>query len=229
MGQQIFGSEMELYMIPLQGLSGIIIVQKKYLGDITFTHFDQLFFGIVTSQHNTSWMIEFVYANTNTSQMVGFVYANTNGIKRWRLWMHVENVLLLGLPLIILGDFNYILNESNKQGDKLFQVNKDIKKFRGFIQRFGLIDLDFRRPKQTWCNNRSGNAWVWEQYDRVFAFEIWLDLFPEASNLHISRFASDHYPLLLTSECYSSCKKALFRFEKVWLYCEDFKEVVNKA
>lgn len=59
--------------------------------------------------------------------MVGFIYINNDGTKRRRLWMQTETVLQLGLSLIILGNFNYILNESDKQGSKPFQVNRDIR------------------------------------------------------------------------------------------------------
>lgn len=85
--------------------------------------------------------------------------------------MQVEIILQLGLSLIILGDYIYIVNESDKQGDKLFQVNRYIREFRGFIRRSGFIDVGFRRPKFTWCNNRTGQGRVWERIDRVFAFE----------------------------------------------------------
>lgn len=76
--------------------------------DITFTRSDnQLIFEIIIGHYNTSWM-------------VGFIYAIINGTEQRRLWMQIEIVLQLELPLIILDDFNCILNELDKQEGKSF-------------------------------------------------------------------------------------------------------------
>ena len=83
--------------------------------------------------------------------------------------MQIEIVLQFGLPLLILDDFNCILNDFDKQGGKPFQVNRHIREFRGFIRRSGWFDLGFREPKYTWCNNRMGKAQIGERIDRVFA------------------------------------------------------------
>lgn len=100
---KVLGQHWNVYIIPSQGLTrGIIVIWKKYLDNITFTHSDnQVIFGIVTGHHITSWM-------------VGFIYANTNGVERMRFWSQVEIVLQLGLLLIILGDFNCILNKADE-------------------------------------------------------------------------------------------------------------------
>lgn len=74
--------------------------------------------------------------------------------------MQVENILQLGLPLIILGDFNYILNQSNKQECKPFQVNTDMREFSNFIWRARFINLGFKGLKYMWCNNKADQAHV---------------------------------------------------------------------
>lgn len=141
--------------------------------------------------------------------------------------MQVETVLQLGLPLIILNDFNYILDESYKQGGTPFWVNRDIRKFKGFNRRSGFIDLGFTGSKYTWCNSRAGQARVWKWIDRVFASKSWFNMYLEATILYISWFVSDHYLLLLILKGNLSWKKPSIRFEKLWLYCKGIKEVSN--
>lgn len=46
----------------------------------------------------------------------------------------IETVLKFEFPLIIMGDFNYILSKSNKQGGRSFQVNRDMREFGIFIR-----------------------------------------------------------------------------------------------
>lgn len=79
----------------------------------------------------------------------------------------------------------------------------------------GLIDLGYRDPKYTWCNNRLGNARVWERLDRAFTSDQWLNKYPEASITHLPSFASDHYPIPLALEGKIANINILFKFEKI--------------
>ena len=76
--------------------------------------------------------------------------------------------LSVGLPLIVIGDFNCILNE-DKNGGKHFQVDQGISEFRNYIRLSGLVDLGYNGASLTWCNNRLGGARVWERLDWAFA------------------------------------------------------------
>lgn len=54
------------------------------------------------------------------------VYASTYKLQHQRLWQQIEKVMTLGLHLLLIGDFNYIVNEENKKEDKLFKIDRDI-------------------------------------------------------------------------------------------------------
>ena len=109
--------------------------------------------------------------DNSPSWTLGVVYTSTCGMECRRVWIETEVVLSLQLPLILIGDFNCLPHSSKKKGGKAFQVNRDIRELRTFIQRMGLIDLRFQRPKFTWCNNRMDLARVWEKLNRAFVFD----------------------------------------------------------
>lgn len=87
------------------------------------------------------------------------------------MWVEIETVLSLSLSIVLIGDFNCIVNSTDKKGWKLFHVNTDIKEFKGFLRRTGLTDLDFNGPSYTWYNNRMGMAKVLERLDRAIAID----------------------------------------------------------
>ena len=54
------------------------------------------------------------------------------------------NILSLGHPLLLMGDFNCILQAEHRRGGKAFKADRDIRELRTFIRLSGLIDLDFQ-------------------------------------------------------------------------------------
>lgn len=89
--------------------------------------------------------------------------------------------------------------------------------------------MGYQGPTFTWCNNRLGNARVWERLDRAFASESWIDMFPESKVQHLTRFASDHHPLLMSVSNLWTRKNVPFRFEKIWLYGNGIWDCVRQA
>lgn len=153
-------------MIMAVGLSGgIIVVWKQTLDQVDFTHGDrQAIFGVIWQEQKPSWIL-------------GVVYASTCGLDHWKLWVETEAVLSLGLPVVLIGDSNCIVNSIDKKGGKSFHMNRDIKEFRDFLWRTRLMDLDFNGPNYTWCNNRISMAMVLERLDQAIATDLWLNFF----------------------------------------------------
>ena len=133
--RQFFGPAWDFYMILANGLlGGIVIVWKKFLGNVNFYNIDgQVAFGVITLNHGPSWIL-------------GVVYASTSVFQRRFLWSQVQDVLFLQIPLFLIGDFNSILNASGKKGGKPFTVNHDVREFRAFLRSIDLIDLGFSGP-----------------------------------------------------------------------------------
>ncbi|XP_038983681.1 uncharacterized protein LOC120111194 [Phoenix dactylifera] len=207
----------ESYAVDSQGLSGGIVALWKR-GVATIDVF-----------HNCSQQVIMTISEPNAAPWVLCgVYASTNHRTRRVLWDELTHLLALGLPAVMVGDFNCILEESEKRGGRAFTDSVDRREFRDFLSRNGLVDLGFSGPRFTWCNNQSGRARVWERLDRVVASTDWLIRFPSYRVSHLTRIASDHCPLLFSTASGSS-HRSPFRFEKVWLSFPQSWDIVRGA
>ena len=95
--------------------------------------------------------------------------------QRHFIWSQVRDILVLQVLLLLVGDFNCILNTSDQKGGKNFTINRDVREFHTFFRSTELIDLNFLDPSFTWCNNCLGSARIWKHIDRAFASSIWLN------------------------------------------------------
>lgn len=118
-----------------------------------------------------------------------------------------------GIPTMVVGDFNCILRSEEKRGGRPYTENISFRECAHFLQSNGLVDLGFIGPCFTWCNNRSGGARVWERLDKVFATSSWIQGHPAHFVRHLARIASDHCPVLPTTDKSISCHPPI-RFEK---------------
>lgn len=126
-------------------------------------------------------------------------------------------VKTLGLSLAMVGNLNCILYTKDKKGGKPFYVNWEVQEFHTFFHPSNLIDMDYQGSKFTWSNNRLdlGLARVWKRKDWAFVSDSWLSLFFESKVQHLTRFASDHRPLLLIALDVWRRGWIPFRFEKL--------------
>ena len=76
------------------------------------------------------------------------------------------------LPWVCLGDFNKILNSTEKQG-RFPKSHRLMEAFRSTLLHCGLIDLGYRSNIFTWRNGRPGDAFVQERLDRAYATLDW--------------------------------------------------------
>lgn len=100
----------------------------------------------------------------------------------------------------MVGDFNCIENTQEKQGGKAFVDGVESREFRRFIEGNGLVDLGFVGLGFTWCNNHHSEVRVWKRIDRAFAGANWIQIHLRHQVLHLSRIASDHRPLLISTK-----------------------------
>jgi hypothetical protein len=79
----------------------------------------------------------------------------------------------------------------------------------------------------SWSNNQENP--ILAKLDRILASVEWDSKYPLARVTMLSKEVSDHNPLRIDFGGEANIKEPLFRFEKWWLQCEDFAEVVKKA
>lgn len=99
--------------------------------------------------------------------------------------------------------------------------------FNSFILNAGLADSGFKSSKFTYCNNQQGTNRIWARLDRVFTNAHWASKFPVLEIQHLTRSNSDHVPLLVKSSVFTKAGPSPFRFSKMWITHDDFKNFIK--
>ncbi|KAL6224775.1 hypothetical protein ACLB2K_003630 [Fragaria x ananassa] len=127
------------------------------------------------------------------------------------------------LPWIVVGDFNEILHEDEKEGGLARNPNQ-ILRFQGALDDAELFDLGFRGAPFTW---KGGDVRC--RLDRAVATPSWLDVFPASRVLHLPPIHGDHIPLLIgvfqEEPLQRQCQFG-FRFNSAWTAHEGCRDVV---
>ncbi|CAL8168515.1 unnamed protein product [Prunus armeniaca] len=111
------------------------------------------------------------------------VYARTDERVHHRQWHTLnERILRYNEPCIVVGDFNDILDSSEKAGGNP-RDERSMAAFREFVSDFMLMDLGFDGYPFTWRNRRESGL-IQERLDRGLTLEKWLELYPEARVTH---------------------------------------------
>lgn len=112
------GVSWKMYAITAEGLfGGIIIIWRNNLGDTDFCLFSASYFLVVSLPNCPSWIL-------------GTIYARTKAV-HWRmLWQMDSKLIDIGMPTLLIGDFNYIVFIFEKHGGKELVVNHDVREFQ---------------------------------------------------------------------------------------------------
>ncbi|KAH9790374.1 reverse transcriptase domain-containing protein [Citrus sinensis] len=132
------------------------------------------------------------------------------------------------LPWVCIGDFNDLLDSSEKNGSRPHAAWK-IQGFRSAISDAGLSDLGMIGYQFTWERGRGTVNWVEERLDRAFASSSWRDKFPNAQVQSIEADSSDHLPIFLDPihNFHPASRVSRFRFENLWLREADCEQIVR--
>ena len=149
--------------------------------------------------------------------------------KSWELLSHLKS--FVEGPWLCIGDFNAILQSSEKLSKRPAQVNQ-INAFRIVLEVCQLEDLGYRGYQYTWNNKRLGKANTKLRLDKAIATKAWREKFQLSTVTHLSPHASDHLPIILQTQNYRKTRfkgGRSFKFEEVWLLLEDCEDVVKDA
>ncbi|XP_074277384.1 uncharacterized protein LOC141601022 [Silene latifolia] len=97
-------------------------------------------------------------------------------------------------PFLMVGDFNQV----EYRCDKLSLSQRPIggaDEFNLWKIRNELLDIPFKGPRFTWCNNRKGEKRVYERIDKAFGSKDWFTVFPNTGIKHYPIQISDHAPI----------------------------------
>ncbi|XP_074315132.1 uncharacterized protein LOC141651313 [Silene latifolia] len=97
-------------------------------------------------------------------------------------------------PYLLVGDFNQV----DYRSDKLSLSQRPIggaDDFNLWKIRNELLDIPFKGPRFTWCNNRKGDKRVYERIDKAYGSKDWFTIFPSTGIKHYPIQISDHAPI----------------------------------
>ena len=173
----------------------------------------------VVEEDGFAWMLTCFYGWLEASQKH----------KSWDLLKHLQS--FVDGPWCCLGDFNAILNSSEKQS-RFPPPFKQMDDFRSTLDDCRLADLGFVGYPFTWNNKRPGLENTKERLDRVVANTGWKEKFQESLVTHLFSHASNHRPVLLHARSvlrYRGRNTRAFRFEEAWLTQDGCEMVIKEA
>ncbi|KAL8166809.1 hypothetical protein V2J09_008308 [Rumex salicifolius] len=167
--------------------------------------------------------------NSRNFQFV-FAYAPPTVYRRRPFWADFEAELNdVSEPLFVGGDFNCIIDSSERQGGSGY-LHNDSAVFLNLINTVGLIDMGFCGQNFTWSRGNKVENHVAKRLDRVLLNSDARLQCPEAFVRHLPKFGSDHTPLLVSFESPENRyqRRRPFRFEAAWLSHPDFHSFLDQ-
>lgn len=161
---------------------------------------------------------------TSFTFIASFIYGYHTLNQRRELWLELANHPLTkpGLPWILLGDFNNILQARDKSIGAPVRP-RDYVEFADFCDSKGLVDLPFTGCHHTWTNGR-----VWSKIDRAMANHDWfLADQPCQVTFEPPGVNSDHSPCLVSLSTPEPNRSKPFKFFNMWASHKDFLPLVS--
>lgn len=177
---------------------------------------------------NKNWLSSRVKSiKTNLQFILVNIYGPTYNTDKKLLWDEITLFINNhNKDLILLGDFNTILNIDEKYGgiQKSSQASKD---FKYWCDSNNLIDILLNNGNYTWNNRRKDFSYIAEKLDRFFLkgeiseinANIYSSILPVAS--------SNHFLVRIEFSKPSKPVRNLFKCEKLWFLDPKFLECIK--
>ncbi|KAL0420833.1 UNVERIFIED_CONTAM: hypothetical protein Slati_3106200 [Sesamum latifolium] len=183
-------------------------------------HFDDNFEVEVNADDEQFLHLKCIVVGLNAPIYCYIVYSKCNKVARECIWNFMRLVADQGGQWMICRDFNMVLS-TNKCSNGTYPTHHSIEEFRKVIFDCGLLDVGFDGSAYTWTYHR-----LWQRLDRVLFSGEWVDNFPLTKVTHLSRFSSDHCPLLLQLWSTSKTSPSSFRFQNMWCHHVSFQDML---
>ncbi|XP_074305500.1 uncharacterized protein LOC141640715 [Silene latifolia] len=132
---------------------------------------------------------------------------------RMDVWLDLEeHISRLDSYFVMLGDFNQIEFKEDKIGGSS-GTPFGAQAFSEWMVRNSLMELAYKGPKFTWCNNRKGKARIYERLDKGLVSSNWLLHFPNTGIKHLPIQGSDHAPIIMDTEFFGKGRKRSLKME----------------
>lgn len=189
------------FTVPPVGLSGGLSLSWK----------DSVSIDIMFSSPN---IIDTHISRDQRSMFVSFIYGAPQAHERASFWNQLSEI---GVDRdeeawLIVGDFNDLLNNSEKVGGSL-RWEGSFLAFRSFVSQHGLWDLQHSGDSLSWRGTRY-NYFFQSHLDHAMGNCKWSDSFPTGCCEYLRFEGSDHRPVLVHLHATKPRKRDLFRFDR---------------
>lgn len=165
---------------------------------------------------------------TKACFFASFVYGSNLERERDALWGDMGSHMPIGVPWIVLGDFNVARRTLDSYGSSS-SISPAMVEFEDCLQRCGLDDLRFSGLFYTWCNKRSDGDCISKKLDRVLVNDVWLTDFPNSEAVFLPPSLSDHSPSLVRMGLPRKRRKCPFKFFNFMSEREEFIPIVQNC
>lgn len=146
---------------------------------------------------------------TTTEVSVSYIYGVNSKTGRQQLWEDIRELardpVISNKPWALLGDFNQILNPSEKSNGGT-RISRGIQDFRNCVSSTGIFDLSIRGNLFTWWNNQEENP-IAKKLDRILINDKWQLQFPLSYGHFGQPDISDHSPSCIVLGTKEASKK----------------------
>ncbi|XP_026459699.1 uncharacterized protein LOC113360405 [Papaver somniferum] len=163
--------------------------------------------------------------------VVSFIYGSTNLAGMKNQWNFLSEMCDNNKnPWMLVGDFNFILHASEKQGgnpEKSLPPNF----IKDNLNKMNMHEvLSFGNPF-TWCNRRFRNPTdlIFEKLDRAFMNDRWVSILSQTRITNLGRIYSDHCPILVKCFHFEKHYNIPYRFFRCWQLNPEFKDVLHAS
>lgn len=134
-----------------------------------------------------------------------------------------------------MGDFNEIMNRSEKSGGPV-REESSFYPFRSMARDCRIKEVPSSGDKLSWAGVREvttnlvkENIWIQYRLDRAFGNSEWFWLFPRSHTQYLERLGSDHRPILTSTAGIGTKHVGCFVYDKRWSNKPEVVELVRKG
>lgn len=180
---------------------------------------------ILTQSNN---FLDTVVRYKGTNFHITFVYGEPDVQRRQVVWDAIHDFARdRSSPWLLTGDFNEILDNSEKSGGPE-RPERSFSAFREFFAQNDLLDLRHAGNFLSWRGQR-GRHLVHCRLDRTMVNSSWFDAFPQGRSHYLRFHGSDHRPVVSSFDVTRKKQSKIFRYDRRLKDIEEVRTLIDST